>query len=242
VTTKPNRPAAGQEPLSDRVISEVRQRIISQSLRADQPFTEGDIATLLGVSKSPVREALALLRRQGWVHVLPRSGYRVAQLTLHDAQNLMTVRLGLEPEAAAAAARRGRRWPDQLSALRSYARRPHRTPKNSDPVTEHYRFHKRIAVLSGNAELERILSETFLKLQRYDQLESLADGTPELASDHAALAEAIAEHDAERARSLAVEHVTAARDALIAALVSSDELMSANLALNSGPSSGELVS
>ncbi|MFK0111951.1 GntR family transcriptional regulator [Streptomyces sp. NPDC091217] len=233
MTTTPKTEPRGDESLSDRVISEVRERIITQALRPDQPFTEGEIAGQLGVSKSPVREALSLLRRQGWVQVLPRSGYRVAPLTLHDAQSLMTIRLALEPEAAALAAQRSHRWPEQVQLLQDYAQAAVPASDTGDMAVQHYRFHKRIAVLSGSEEMDRILSEVLLKLRRYDSLDIVGDAAPEVTFDHQDLAAAIAERNMERARELSAEHVRSARDALLTALMSSDQLMSANLALGS---------
>jgi len=225
---------------SDRVISEIRQRIIAHELSSEQPFTEGEIASMLGVSKTPTREALALLRRQGWVDVLPRSGYRVPALTLHDAQNLTIVRLALEPEAAAAAAQRSGRWPEQVAALQEFAAGSNPAPGmelDVERIVEHYRFHRRIAVLGGNTELERILSDTLLKLQRYDRLQLVAGGGLECHVDHRTLAAAITSRDPAQAREAARAHVTEAREALLSALLSSDTLMSADLSMNRG--SGE---
>ena len=224
--------------LSDRVISEIRQKIIAHELSPQQAFTEGEIAAMLGVSKSPTREALALLRRQGWVDVLPRSGYRVAPLTLHDAQNLTAVRLALEPESAAAAARRVGRWPDQAEALHAFAMAPNAWQAgrlDAERIVQHFRFHRRIAVLSGNTELERMLSDTLLKLQRYDRLQLAAGGSLECNVDHRRLAAAIVDQDAAAARSAAQEHAAEARDALLSALMSSETLLSANLSAGAEP-------
>lgn len=206
------------ETLSDKVIREVRQRIIAGDLAPDAPFTEGDIAEALGVSKAPVREALALLRRLGWVTSQPRSGYRVVALSLHDAHNLSTVRLALAPEAAALAAQRAGHFPSEVRALLSFARR-----KRAEPA-EDLRFHRRIALLSGNAELERVLSEVLFKLARYERFAGLSGGLSEAARDHLPMARAIADRDPDKARAATTTHVTTCRDSLIGALLSSDQL------------------
>ena len=121
---------------------------------------------------------------------------------------------------------------------RDRCRRGHR-PRS---VAEHYRFHRRIAVLGGNTELERILSDTLLKLQRYDRLQLVAGGGLECHVDHRTLAAAITSRDPAQARDAMRLHVAEAREALLSALLSSDTLMSADLSLNVNRRSGERAS
>lgn len=225
---------ADHESLSDRAIGEIRQRIIHGELSSGRSFTEGEVATLLGMSKSPVREALALLRRQGWVDVLPRSGYLVTPMTLRDLRDLFAIRLPLERLAAAGAARRLASAPDGLAELRSYVER-HEDTTDSGPddvpqlLVDHYRFHRRIAVLSGSRELDRTLAEVLLKLQRYLALEPVR---PLLAMDpdHAELVEAVTSGKPEHAAEVAAAHVDASRHAVFDILIDTDAVLSVDLA------------
>lgn len=224
----PGSPA--KESLSDKAIKEIRRRIIHHSLTSTTPFSEAGLADALAISKAPVREALSLLRRQGWVTVLPRSGYVAVPATIEDARNLFTVRLALEGEAAALAAQRAPRWPEETEALLAYAQTSHDAAGSAERMTGHYRFHRRIALLSGNQELARILTEILLKLQRYQTLPMVQGSAGESGLDHGELAEAIHAGDAEQARAVAVEHVTAGRDRLISLLLDSDLVTRTDLA------------
>ncbi|MET7694055.1 GntR family transcriptional regulator [Streptomyces sp. NPDC005483] len=226
--------------MSERAVSEIRQRIIHGDLAPGTSFSEGDVAERLQMSKAPVREALAVLRRLGWVEVIPRSGYRVPPVTLRGMQDLFQLRLWLEPEAAALAARHSVRRLEQITALREFCDREEGGDGQGDPalwLTDHYRAHRRIAVLSGNAELERVLDDVLLKMQRYHALDliSPAPGSRGSHSGHRALVDAIASGDSAAARELAVLHVGEARDRAVAAVLDSEALQAVDLTSLSPP-------
>ncbi|MEU2771417.1 GntR family transcriptional regulator [Streptomyces sp. NPDC007162] len=224
---------SGSGSMSDRAVSEIRQRVIHGDLAPGASFSEADIAQRLQMSKAPVREALAVLRRLGWVEVIPRSGYRVPPVTLRGMQDLFELRLWLEPEAAALAARHGARRPEQIAALQEFCAREEERGAE-DPaawLTDHYRAHRRIAVLSGNAELERVLDEVLLKMERYHALDVIgsAAGSGGNESAHRRLVEAIAAGDSAAARDLATLHVRQARDRAVAAVLDSEALRAVDL-------------
>ncbi|WP_208719831.1 GntR family transcriptional regulator [Amycolatopsis circi] len=85
----------------------IRRQIIDLTLRPGSSFTETSLAQQWQISKTPVREALARLRRDGLVSALPRAGYLVSSITLQDTDDLCGLRSLLAAEAAAAAARNG---------------------------------------------------------------------------------------------------------------------------------------
>jgi DNA-binding GntR family transcriptional regulator len=230
--------------LSEQAISEIRQRVIRGELPPGVSFSESEIAGGLQMSKAPVREALAALRRLGWVEVIPRSGYRVAPVTLRGMQDLFELRLLLEPEAAALAARQVAHQPDQVAALREFCRREEAgaaaEAAPADWLTDHYRAHRRIAVMGGNVELERVLDEVLLKMERYLALDVIRH-VPRSAgaeSTHRELVEAIAAGDAVAASTLATDHVRVARDRAVAAILDSEALRTVDLAAL-GPAAGQ---
>ncbi|WCB91492.1 HTH-type transcriptional repressor RspR [Baekduia alba] len=85
----------------------IRRQIIDLTLAPGSSFTEASLAQQWGISKTPVREALARLRRDGLVDALPRAGYVVSPVTLEDTDDLCGLRTLLSSEAAAAAASHG---------------------------------------------------------------------------------------------------------------------------------------
>lgn len=219
--------------MSERAVSEIRQRVIHGDLAPGASFSEAEVAQRLQMSKAPVREALAVLRRLGWVEVIPRSGYRVPPVTLRGMQDLFQLRLWLEPEAAALAATYAARRPEQIEALREFCDREE-AGGHGDPVdwlTDHYRAHRRIAVLSGNTELEHVLDEVLLKMERYHALDLInpGQGSGGTRSPHRALVDAIASGDSAASRELATAHVRGARDRAVAAVLDSEMLRTVDL-------------
>src|SRR5919198_6233726 len=101
-------PPAQSVTLADKAYAELRRRIILVELTPGAPFSETEIAEALGIGKTPVREALARLRLEGLVQVQPRSSYRVADITLQDANDVCEFRAMLEGESARACAEHAR--------------------------------------------------------------------------------------------------------------------------------------
>lgn len=222
-------------PMSDRAVTEIQQRIISGEWSSDLSLSEGDIATDLRMSKTPVRHALALLRRESWVEVLPRSGYRVVPATLKGARDLAAVRIALEGEAAAQAAQRSAWSPRLVGELTDYVEQERAAgPGGPVDLVTHHHFHDTVATLSGNDELRRILGQILLKLQRYWNLEWVRPHVAEWGLSHAPLAEAISSGDADAARARAGEHAAAGRDRLLDLLLASDALLNADLTRRPG--------
>ncbi|WP_033288922.1 GntR family transcriptional regulator [Amycolatopsis jejuensis] len=84
----------------------IRRQIIDLTLPPGSSFTETSLAQQWQISKTPVREALARLRRDGLVTALPRAGYVVSPVTLEDTDDLCSLRTLLSGQAASAAAHR----------------------------------------------------------------------------------------------------------------------------------------
>lgn len=87
--------------LSDRVFEIVRERVISGELRANAPIRQDALAAELGVSKIPLREALARLEQSGLLSSQANRGYAVRAMSVEQADEIYALRLSIEPEAAA---------------------------------------------------------------------------------------------------------------------------------------------
>src|SRR3546814_1993346 len=94
--------------LSERVFDIVREQIVVGELATDMPIRQDALAAELGVSKIPVREALARLEQEGLLISHPNRGYLVRPMSAAEADEIYALRLALEPAAAAFAAEIGR--------------------------------------------------------------------------------------------------------------------------------------
>ena len=90
--------------LSERVFDIVREQIVVGELATDMPIRQDALAAELGVSKIPVREALARLEQEGLLISHPNRGYLVRPMSAAEADEIYALRLALEPAAAAFAA------------------------------------------------------------------------------------------------------------------------------------------
>ncbi|OGA97941.1 MAG: GntR family transcriptional regulator [Burkholderiales bacterium RIFCSPHIGHO2_12_FULL_69_20] len=214
------------ERLSDRLAAELRQRIDSGELQPDDRLpTELALAAQYAVSRTVVREAVSRLRstgllvaRQGsGVFVAPRDAARPLDFdaavlaTLGSVLDMVEVRRALESEVAALAASRASAA--QRSAIELALRRVDESvASGSAAVDEDLAFHQAIAEASGNAQfprllrhLEQYLREAMTVTRRNESLKP--EYMHEVRHEHRAIADAIAQRDADAARHAAAEHM-----------------------------------
>jgi DNA-binding GntR family transcriptional regulator len=102
------RPITRPKSLSVAVLDRLRQSIVEGDLALGQPLSERQLAEHFGVSKTPVREALAQLRREGLVRIVPQRGAFVFSLSAREVMNMCELRLTLEAAALRLAFERDR--------------------------------------------------------------------------------------------------------------------------------------
>jgi DNA-binding GntR family transcriptional regulator len=211
------------ESRTDVAVGTILGRIVRLELRPGASFSESEMTAQLGMSKTPVREALAVLRSQGWVSAEPRSGYRVSPVTLREAQDLFALWLLLEPEAAAGAARHLAEHPGEVPVFVEWL----------DPQVRRLRGRwscSPIAAVAGNAELAAMLDAVLLKLQRYAAAASQLRGHPiPLDEDYQPVLDAIRSGEPELAGARARERAESVRQRVLAALLNSSAIQSTNL-------------
>jgi len=93
------RPITRPKSLTATVLDRLRQSIVEGDLALGQPLSERQLAENFGVSKTPVREALAQLRLEGLVRILPQRGAFVFTLSAREVMNMCELRLTLEAAA-----------------------------------------------------------------------------------------------------------------------------------------------
>ena len=92
--------------ISDQLFEIVRERILSGALKAGDPIRQDALAAELGVSKIPLREALARLDQCGLLTPYPNRGFVVRPMSASELEDIYALRLKLEPEAVALGAER----------------------------------------------------------------------------------------------------------------------------------------
>jgi DNA-binding GntR family transcriptional regulator len=193
-----------------------------------ETFTEGDLATSLGMSKTPVREALNLLSVDGYVAVAPRSGYRVSPVTLRDVQDLFELRELLETEATGLAARR-RLSAEDVAKLESLAESRSANDLSAF-LADNTAFHAHIARCSGNGMLAQMLEQVLLQHERLFRLTSqLSERSEDMVHEHHDLVAALVAGDEPAARKCVLDQLKQAQSLVFQALMSSESILDARI-------------
>ncbi|MDE0755742.1 MAG: FCD domain-containing protein [Woeseiaceae bacterium] len=226
------------EPLIDSVYARLRDLILSNVFRAGQKLVDRDLAEQLGVSRTPVREALGRLTMVGLVEARNRRGYYVAQYTADQMSDLYEFRKILEVNAATLAAQNA-----QAEHLIEFDRILIETEKlTDDPATRaktveiDLQIHDLIARASGNRALHQAIKNLMDKVMCFIWVAwtDPGAGDPAVISaahrEHTPLLLSIKEKDAAGAAKLMGEHIDGAREELNSVLKARESLQSVVLA------------
>jgi DNA-binding GntR family transcriptional regulator len=107
-------PGIARDNLSDALTTELREMIVNGRLAAEARVNEVHVSEQLGVSRTPLREALARLAHEGALESVPRIGYFVRALTLEEFDQIYAIRPLLDPEALRLAGLPSREQMDRL--------------------------------------------------------------------------------------------------------------------------------
>ncbi|APX01429.1 MULTISPECIES: GntR family transcriptional regulator [unclassified Arthrobacter] len=191
---------------------ELRRRILTGQIKPGSVFSQTMLAQELGVSTTPLREALRRLAAEGMVQLDSHRDARVTPLTADEARNLYVIRENLDPLAAALAATS--RTPDDVSSIEAALKRltPLSDSSDLDALTAHRNFHRAIYVASHNPLLIGILEGLWDKADQYRQigLQNQQDSSADqdrVQQEHVQIAEAVIAGQADRAREVMQRHV-----------------------------------
>lgn len=207
--------SAGALPSRTVVVLEaIRHAIVSGELRPGQPLVETDLAEVLGVSKTPVREALKTLAGAGLVTMNPYKGAAVRVVDDERARHVYDVRLLLEPEALSRAVAMKRAGSGDWRSAHAALAQAGTAPDEAERSLAKRDFHRELYADCGNPLLVRMLDD----LRDQTALVSVAAwrheppwlGTPSWeqgAAEHLAVLQAAEGGDADRAAGLLRAHI-----------------------------------
>jgi len=194
----------------------LRDDILAGVFPVDSPLLETTLAARYGVSRTPIREALALLEHDGLIERVNR-GFRVHAGTAQDVLELYEARLALEPAAAAAAA--VRRNDLDLAQLTCVQDKAERADSPAAWRQLHAAWHEHLWTAGHNAIIASALNRLIAQLRIYDHGQPPPSGDYAASNaDHARILEAVRDRDADGARQLMAEHLARSRQDRLAAL------------------------
>lgn len=196
-------------PLRDVVFQTLREGILTGELKPGERLMEIHLANRLGVSRTPVREAIRMLELEGLVTMIPRKGACVASISKQDLQDVLELRRALDSLAVKLACERI--LPEQLRALQDAAKEFEQSTvsNNAKEIAQaDVRFHDIILDAAGNKRLIQMVNNLAERVFRY-RLEYVKDRNnhAQLVKEHAKILEYIEKKDSEAAQRAIELHI-----------------------------------
>jgi DNA-binding GntR family transcriptional regulator len=211
-------PEAARPNIASSVADAIRDRIVSGALKPGQRINEVALAVELGVSRTPLREALSGLASEGAVRVVPRSGSYVAEISADEVEQLYPIRALLDPVALELA---GVPAADRLRDLRALngRMRQARDPKRAIELDD--RFHAELLAGCPNRVLLQLIDQLVWRTRRYELLLMSTDRAAKNAADeHDAILDALEARDLRAACERLRENMQSGLAPLLARLAS----------------------
>lgn len=196
-------------PLRDVVFNTLRQAILTGELKPGERLMEIHLADRLGVSRTPIREAIRKLELEGLVTMIPRKGAQVAKITEKNLKDVLEVRRALDMLAVRLACHRMQ--DEQKRELKKACDEFAKVTKNCNTkdITEaDVRFHDIILKSSGNDRLVQLVNNLAEQMYRY-RLEYIKDSSyhERLVQEHEAIYNAIINCEEDKAAAAVVTHI-----------------------------------
>jgi len=161
-------PKAPRRSAIDSVYERIRKKVLDSELAPGAQILEQELAVMLGVSRTPVREAVIRLQNEGLVEIIPRHGVRIVSMSISDMREIYDVLISLEPRAAELLATRGLSS-DELRLLEEPCRKM--TDALGRDEMEGWaladeEFHLNVVRLSGNRRLADIVLNCWDQVHR----------------------------------------------------------------------------
>ena len=213
-------------PLRDVVFNTLRQAILKGELKPGERLMEIQLANKLGVSRTPVREAIRKLELEGLVLMIPRKGAEVAEITRQDMEDVLEVRTALEELAVKDAC--DHITDAQLSELKKASNEFKKALlEGKDLVTcadADMHFHDVILSATNNRRLIQMLNNLSEQMYRY-RMEYLKDERTHktLIEEHDAIRRALKKHDKVKAGAAIRVHIDNQKRSILESLTEKEE-------------------
>ena len=202
--------AGTEKSLRGQVFDKIRSDILNGKYKRGEELVESSIGKELGISRTPVREAIRQLELEGLVQLVPNKGAFVTGISEKDVRDIYLIRARLEGLAARMAAKNI--TPELLDAMEETVvlSEYHAKKEHYEQVCEmDSKFHKLLYKASGSRILEHTLTDFHQYVQRVRMASIMKKRRMEKSNDeHDAILTAIREHDEEKAELVATRYIS----------------------------------
>ncbi len=198
-----------RQPAADRVYAHVKQGVLERRYEGGALLTEGELAEAVGVSRTPVREALLRLEAEGLIRLYPKKGALVLPVSAQEIADVVETRLLVEVHAARKAVPAPAALVARLEELLAQQREQAATGDLAAAAVTDRCFHAEIVRSGGNEILSRLYDQLRDRQLRMGVavLHSHPDRIAKTLSEHAEILQALRSGDAERAVELVHRHI-----------------------------------
>ena len=188
-------------PLRDVVFNTLREAILKGDLKPGERLMELQLASKLGVSRTPIREAIRMLEQEGLAVTTPRKGAEVAKMTLKDMEDVLEIRDALDELAVRIACQKiSDEQLRQLEDMKELFEKSTQTGNIKKIAEADVTFHDVIYEATGNPKLVTLLNNLREQVYRY-RVEYIKDpkNYPTLIAEHEAILESLKNRDVKNA-------------------------------------------
>ncbi len=204
-------------PLRDVVFKTLRKGILTGELKPGERLMEIHLANRLGVSRTPIREAIRKLELEGLVTMVPRRGAEVANITEKNLKDVLEVRQALESLAIELACERiTEENKEELRQKLDQVETAVRTGDTGAIASADVAFHDAIVEFSGNMRLIQLVGNLGEQMYRY-RFEYIKDVSKhsQIMSEHRIMFDSIMENDRAKAARIVKVHINNQEEAIM---------------------------
>lgn len=208
--------------LKDRVYEYMKKQIITGRLEPNKHLREAELSNLMKISRAPIREALNMLEKEGFVKIIPRKGAVVSSISKEEVESIWEIRSLLEPYAARTAAKEC--LENELNKLENKLNKLQKEPGDfSNYMQSDLELHELLYKYLNN----RMLKETIVMVRQMAlRVLNFAEGKLALSNEfarsdiqeHLQIIEALKARDSERAAASVFVHIINSKHRIIKAL------------------------
>ena len=210
----------GNENLTQMAYRKIKEMMFNYEIVPGQRLVFIDFANRLGVSRTPVNNALNLLAKEGFLDFIPNQGYKVHEITREEASNLYEIREILELGAIGPAIQK--MIPEKLKILEEQKKRYEKVVAeqlNRGRFRIDEDFHASYIQMAENPYLTEYFREVYQRIFLRHRIEALPVGrSREVVLEHKELFKAISQKDAESAKRLIKHHIKTGREYIFSAI------------------------
>lgn len=207
------------ESVVGRVYEQLKSMTVSYEFKPGERLNEGDVSRRLGVSRTPLREALTRLYTEGLLRFVPGKGFFCRDLDVQEIFDLYELRKSLEVAAARLAVRRAKA--EEIDALLAFLNQTGPAPgtRTTDELVKlDETFHERLMGMSGNAEMLRVLDNVNARIRFIRWIDMDRGDRVMTQQEHRQVLLSMKEHDEKACVAMLEKHIDRRLDQITSAL------------------------